>query len=260
MRMKITIVKKKEHSKMEKLHRHFTVGDSGDVYIALGGDGTFIKAAQMTEKPVLLIRDEENGSVGYHSDVSIKDIDFVIRMLKNREYYVEHLSNKIEITYKNRHYFAVNEAKLNNIIQEVSFRVYEREGNRRNRIYPFIMSGDGLLVTSKIGSTAYNLSAGGPLILASNVLCLTFLNPDGPYGSPIILDPGKELEVEIVKYEGVLGYDFNKIATLKEGDKFTIGLSDKKINVVRFKGRRESLSDKLERKIKGRMKKELRPY
>jgi NAD+ kinase len=256
--MKITIIKNKEHSKLERLHKHFTIGNLGEIYIAIGGDGTFIKAAQQTEKPVLLIRDDARGSVGYHSDVSIKDIDFVIKSIENKDYYVEHLANKIEIVYKNKHYFAINEAKLNNIIQEVSFKVYEKEGNKRTRVYPFIMSGDGMLVTSKIGSTAYNLSAGGPIILASNVLCLTFLNPDGPYGNPIILDTGKEIEIEIVKYEGILGYDFTQIAKVKEGDKFTIKLSNKKINVVRFRGRRESLADKLERKIKNRMSKELK--
>jgi NAD+ kinase len=229
-----------------------------DVCVAVGGDGTFIRAVQATDKPVLLIRDGHEGSMGYYSDVSLKDMDYVIKKLKSNEYHVEHLANKIEITYSGRHYFAVNEARLNNIMQEVSFKIYEKNGNKRSRVYPFIMSGDGMIITSKIGSTAYNRSAGGPIILASNVLCLTFLNPDGPYSNPIVIDGTKELEIEIVKYEGILAYDFSRIAKLKAGDRFTVRMSNRKINIVRLYEMSESLADKLERKIRSRMVKEFK--
>lgn len=256
--MKITIVSRKRSPRLRKLYKNFKVGRDGDIYIAVGGDGTFIKTAQMTEKPVLLIRDEKGGSIGYHSDLNIKDLDSIIKKLKKNQYSVEPLSNKIEIIYKNRHYFGVNEARLNNVFEEVSFKIYERIGNKRIRIYPFVMSGDGMLATSKIGSTAYNRSAGGPVILSPDVLCLTFLNIDGPYNSPIILDSDREIEVEVVKYEGILGFDNTKIATIGKGDMFRIRLSDKKINVVRFSNERESFADKLERTIRSRMVKEFK--
>ena len=255
--MKVNIIKKNPDSD-KRLRKHFEVVDDGEVCIAIGGDGTFIRAVQGTERPVLLIRDGQGGSIGYYSDVSLKEIEYAISKLKNKDYSVEHLANKIEITYNGRSYFAVNEARLNNIMQEVSFNVYERNGRGRSRIYPFVMSGDGMIVTGKIGSTAYNKSAGGPIILTPDVLCITFLNSDGPYSNSIVMDGTKELEVEIVKYEGILAYDFSKIAKLKEGDKFTIRMSDKKINVVKLNGRKESFADKLERKIRSRMVKEFK--
>lgn len=255
--MKITIVKEALQSQ-KKLYRRFSEVKHKEICVAIGGDGTFIRAVQATDKPVLLIRDGQGGSMGYYSDVSLKDIDYVVKKLKDNDYTVEHLANKIEIIYNNKRYFAVNEARLNNIMQEVSFKIYERNGRKRSLVYPFIMSGDGAIVTGKIGSTAYNKSAGGPIILTPNVLCLTFLNPDGPYSNPIIIDGSKELEIEIVKYEGILAYDFNRIAKLKSGDRFVVRMSDKKINVIRFGDRKESLADKLERKIKSRMVKEFR--
>jgi NAD+ kinase len=258
--MKITIITRDgSTTNLKKLYKNFDVVKSGgDIYIAIGGDGTFIKTAQMTEKPVLLIRDEKGGSIGYHSDLSIDDLDKVIKMLKNSEYYIESISRKIEITYKGKHYFGINEARLNNILEEINFMIYEIEGKGRDRIYPFVMSGDGMLATSKIGSTAYNKSAGGPIILAADVLCLTFLNPDGPYGNPIVVDPAKEIEIEIVKYNGKLGFDNSKIATVGPGDKFRIKLSDKKINIVRLNGMRERFADKLERRIKSRLVKDFK--
>ena len=143
-------------------------------------------------------------------------------------------------------------------MEEISFRIYEMDNKKRSRIYPFIMSGDGLLVTSMVGSTAYNKSAGGPIILTPNVFCITFLNADGPYNNPLVLDSGKEVEIEIVKYEGMLALDNKKIAKVKRGDRFRIRLSNKVIRVVRLNGVREKFADKLERKIRSKLIKELK--
>jgi NAD+ kinase len=256
--MKITIISKKPYAELKKLRKNFEISKSGDIFIALGGDGTFMRAAQLTEKPILLIRDEKDGSIGYHSDLKLNDMDFVVKSLKSKNYYIENISNKIELIYKNKHYFAINEARLNNIFEEVSFKIFEINGKRRVRLYPFVMSGDGLLVTGMMGSTAYNKSAGGPIILTPDVMCITFLNPDGPYTNPIIVDGTKEIEVEIVKYQGILGFDNTKISNVKEGDTFRIKLSDKKTNVIRFDGIKESLADKLERKIRSRLVKDFK--
>ncbi|MGI0100878.1 MAG: NAD(+)/NADH kinase [Candidatus Micrarchaeaceae archaeon] len=257
--MKITIVSRDgERKKLDMLYRNFDVAKSGDIYIAIGGDGTFIKAAQMTEKPLLLVRDGVGGSVGYHSDIGIDDMGIAVSKLKKGEYHVEHLSNKIEIVYKGKRYLGVNEARLNNMVEEVSFKVFETIGGRRVRIFPFVMSGDGLIITSRMGSTAYNSSAGGPIILTPDVLCLTLLNVDGPYRNPIIFGPDKEIDIEIVKYEGILGFDNIHIGEVKAGDKFTVRLSDKRINILRLNGMRESFADKLERKIRSRMVKDFK--
>ncbi len=254
--MKITIVSKKRYPELLKLRKSFDVVSNGDIFIAIGGDGTFIRTAEKTDKPVLLIRDGDNGSTGYHSDVTLKDINLIIKQLKSSQYHVENVANKIELVYKDVHHFAINEVRLNNIREEVSFNIYEIEGNERIRIYPFIMSGDGLLVTGKVGSTAYNLSAGGPIILTPDVLCMTFLNVDGPYRNPIVMDAEKELEVEIVKYTGTLICDERTIGTLQPGARFRIRLSSKKINIVRFRGRKVRFSERLERKIRSRLVKD----
>ena len=251
--MKITIVSKKNYKELQKLRDNFTVVKDGSIYVAIGGDGTFIRAARMTDKPVLFIRDDADGSIGYHSDLSIRDLDFAIERLKKRDFYVEQISSKIEVMHRGSRYYAINEASLNHIAEEISFSIYYRTRTGRERIYPFVMSGDGALITSALGSTAYNKSAGGPIILAQNVLCITFLDPDGPYRNPIIVDSRKEIEIEVVKYNGILRYDGTKIARLKPGDTFRMRLSPKRINVVKFRGRSESFADKLERKIRARL-------
>ena len=219
----------------------------------MGGDGTFVKAAKEYSGPILPIRSEERGSIGYYSDVNLDDIDFVIKALKNKDYYVEKLENKMEISHNGKRYYAVNEALLHNVLEEVSFKIYEIRGGKRYEIYPYVMSGDGILITSSIGSTAYNKSAGGPLILIPNVMCLTFLNVDGPYRNSIVVDASKVIEIEIVKYNGLLRYDGADIKELKPGDRFRVRVSEKELKIVRLKGKGESLAKKLDRIIRSRM-------
>ncbi len=256
--MKIKIVAKRNYPELKMLRDNFTISKKCDICIAVGGDGTFVRAAQSTDAPILLVRSYEEGSIGYYSDVGLKDMQFVVNKLKEHKFYIEKLGNKIELIFKKGRYYAVNEARMNNILEEVSFRIYEVNGKRISKIYPYIMSGDGLIVTGQIGSTAYNKSAEGPIILSPNVLCITFLNPDGPFRNPLVIDSSKELEVEVVKYHGQLRYDGTDIGRISPKQRFRIKFSHKELRVVRFREKKEEFADKLERIIKSRMLKEFR--
>ncbi len=242
---------------IDRLGEEFEVSNKGDICIAIGGDGAFVKAAREFDGPILPIRSGKSLSSGFYSDVSLDEIGFIIENLKAKRYTVEKLENKIEITYRNRKYYAVNEATLRNIHREVNFKIYQVNKSGREEIYPYIMGGDGVLITGVTGSTAYNKSAGGPIILSPNVFCMTFLNVDGPYRNPIIVDSSRVIEIELVKYNGILDYDGMRIAEIKPGEKINVRLSAKELKVIRFNERKESLARKLDRIITSRMVKEL---
>lgn len=251
--MKIKIVKNRGYKELKKFYNAFTVSNKGDVCIAVGGDGTFVRAAQENTSPILPIRSEERGSIGYYSDLNLKDIDFAIKNLKEGKFTVKNLENKMEIIVDGKHFFAVNEALLHNVLEEVSFRIYEIKNGKREKIYPYVMSGDGILITSSIGSTAYNKSAGGPLLLVPNVMCITFLNIDGPYRNSIVVDSSKTIEVEVVKYNGMLRYDGIEIKKMRPGSSFQVRISREELKIIRFNNRHEGLSKKLDRIIRSRM-------
>ncbi len=253
--MKIKLIKKADYPGTEKFGENFEIGKTGEICVAIGGDGTFIKASKEFDGPILPIRSKEKGSIGYYSDLSVDDIDYAISMLKKKRYFIERLGNKVELTYKGRRMYPVNEVVMNNTTTEVSFKVYSSDRRKREEIYPFVMSGDGVLVTSSVGSTAYNKSAGGPIILNPDVLCITFLNVDGPYSNPIVVGADKIIEIEVRKSKGILSYDGTKLGVLAEGDTFSVKLSKKPIQVIRFGGRREDFGAKLERIIQSRMQK-----
>jgi len=251
--MKINIVKRRNYKELEMLYKNFSVSDKGRICIAVGGDGTFIRAAREFDCPILPVYGNDALSAGFYADTSLSDIDMIIKRLKKGNYIIEEISKKIEVKFKNRYYYAINEALLRNISEEIAFSVYVKENGRRQRLYPFIMSGDGLLVSSAIGSTAYNRSAGGPIMLDSSSICMTFLNIDGPYSNPIVANSMMEFEVEIVKNAGILSTDGIKIGALHNGDSFSVKLSNRPVRVIRFEDRKENFSEKLEKIITRRM-------
>ena len=116
--------------------------------------------------------------MGYYADVSTDNINEVIRLLKTNAFKIKTISKMITLHYKNRRYYAVNEILLRNKLEEVYFDI-EING-RKEKNNSFKISGDGFIVTNLIGSTAYNRSAGGPIILTQKAICITFLNADGP--------------------------------------------------------------------------------
>lgn len=254
--LRIKLVKKRDYPEIKKLERAFEISDDGDVCIAAGGDGTFIKAAREFDGPILPLRGGEDGSTGYYSDMEINRIDTVITALKSKKYSVEDISSKIEVSFGQKKYFAVNEILLRNLLKEVYFKVYHINKGERKLLYPFVMSGDGLLVSGRVGSTAYNRNAGGPIILSPKVICLTFLFVESPFSNPIVLDNDSELFIEVVKGKGMLTYDNIDIGEAAPGDHFSIKQSDKPIKMIRLDGFREDFSQKLARMIKSKMKDE----
>ena len=251
--MKIKIIAKKIYPELKKIYNKFEISDDADICLAIGGDGTFIRAANEFSGPILPIRSEEKDSTGYYADVSLKEMDFIIKSLLKKDYKVEEIGRKVEIEYNGSRHYGVNEILLKNVQEEVYFRLYYDESGKRNRLYNYALSGDGFLVTSMIGSTAYNRTAGGPIILDKNVMCLTFLSIENPLTNSIILRKDEKLHVELEKGRGVLSYDGIMIGQLGSGDSFDVKLSNKKVNVIKLDKENEEFSAKLSRIIKSKM-------
>jgi len=166
---------------------------------------------------------------------------------------VEEIGRKIEVEYEKSKYYAVNEILLRNIQEEVYFKLYYDEKGKRNKLYEYTLSGDGFLVTSAIGSTAYNRTAGGPIILDKDTLCLTFLSIENPLTNSVILRKDEKLHIEIEKGRGMLSHDGVVISELNPGKSFDIKLSNKKVKILKLNNKNEEFSEKLSRIIKSKM-------
>ena len=128
------------------------------VIFVFGGDGTILKTYAIWQNiPILGIN---CGRVGFLTTIEPEDIDQVLPKLEKGEYFIEEYSTIGVISEKSPKISAVNDVIVasNKAGQTLSLRV-DVDGE-----YLYSMDGDGLIVATSTGSSAYNLSAGGSLI------------------------------------------------------------------------------------------------
>jgi len=128
-----------------------------DVIVSLGGDGAVLRAAQtalLYEKPLIGIN---SGRLGYLCAVNYSDIGSFDQILTSCEY---HRRMILEYDYNDETRYALNDVVVakKNFGETVALSLLiDKEENTRIR-------GDGLIISTPTGSTAYNLSAGGPVV------------------------------------------------------------------------------------------------
>jgi NAD+ kinase len=244
VKIRVKIIKKRDYPELKKIYRNFIVSEDAELCLAVGGDGTFLKAARRFNKPILPIRSEEKDSLGFHADVSLKDLDKVIEELRLGHYTIERYP-RLRAKFKNKYYDAVNDVVLSRgeSPKTLHCRIYQRVNDKKELLYPWDITGDGIIFSSYIGSTAYNWKCGGPIIYKTDVILVT---PLSAYPSPSIITKDSFL-VEITKNEGVLQYDGINIDKVREGDSFGIKNSDKYVEIVKLNNLRESFASKLAR-------------
>lgn len=129
-----------------------------DMAIILGGDGTLLRSQNMMreEIPIFGIN---MGTVGFLTEIEVKDTFKALKKILNGNYYVEKRT-KLIVSHENHHYEALNEvvimtdkpAKMLHFEVQVDGEVIEE------------FRADGLIISTPSGSTAYSMSAGGPIV------------------------------------------------------------------------------------------------
>jgi NAD+ kinase len=192
-----------------------------DVVLSFGGDGTFLRAARLVGDfgtPLLGIN---LGSLGFLAEVRVEEVADAIHALHEGEYLLEkrqrvgaevHRDGEVVFSVDALNDVAVNMGPTARAIDlEISV-----DGIRIGRYLA-----DGMIVASPTGSTAYNLSAGGPIVEAS--MDAVVVNPICPHTlgvRPLILGPGRVVELRLHECEGgrVTG-DGQVSAEVRSGDR-----------------------------------------
>lgn len=166
-----------------------------DAIIAVGGDGTIIHCARhaaAAEKPILGIN---VGRLGFVAGLETDELD-TLKNLVDGNYVIENrmmLEVKLEVDGKSKVYYALNDAVLarGSLSRILDLKVNFNDTNVCD------YRADGLIVSTPTGSTAYSLSAGGPVIDPSiNCILLTPICPHSLLTRSVVFGPDARLSVQ----------------------------------------------------------------
>ncbi len=149
-----------------------------ELVVCLGGDGTFLKVARkvyMKELPILGIN---LGNLGFLTEVDRNNIDFAIEQLFDNRYVIEERM-MLEAAINRKDKAPVYETALNDaVITRGAISRIIHVKTYINDVFVDSFPGDGLIISSPTGSTAYSLSAGGPIVEPdTNLILITPICP-----------------------------------------------------------------------------------
>jgi NAD+ kinase len=206
------------------------------VAVSLGGDGTFLRIVRLatgTDVPVLGVN---FGRLGYLPDLGPDQIRGALRKVFEGEATIESRC-ALEVAIADRSVsddtslLALNEL----VIEKIDFGHTVRLATRIDGEEALTYSADGLIVATPTGSTAYNLSAGGP-ILAPTLRCMV-VTPVAPHLSldrSLVLSEDQEVRIEVVPDRaGALVIDGADVGRLQPGSVVTCRIAAKPVRVVR---------------------------
>lgn len=214
------------------------VFSEAEVIICLGGDGTFLKVArnaQLKNKPILGIN---LGNLGFLTEVEKSEIDNAIERIITDSYEVENRM-MLEASIYSEGNIIVRELALNDVV--ISRGALSRILHLKtyiNNEYVDAFPGDGLIISSPTGSTAYSLSAGGPIVEPDiDLVIVTPICPHILYSRSFITAGDRTVRVEVaesytheamVTIDGQMGYE------IKGGDYIEIKKAEKFVKMIRM--------------------------
>lgn len=130
-----------------------------DAILAIGGDGTFLRANRMALEQQLPLLGINLGTVGFLSEVEWEQLPAACRCLAEDQYTIEDRM-LLEARIGEERFYALNDIVLNRggYARLIGLKVSLED----ERLDPYI--GDGLILSTPTGSTGYSLSAGGPIV------------------------------------------------------------------------------------------------
>jgi NAD+ kinase len=223
---------------------------SVDLILVLGGDGTMIGTARMvgdTEVPVIGVN---YGGLGYLAEFRIEELFAALESILKGEYKLEKRVMLAVELFRGEDNVSRNRV-LNDVVINKSAlaRIIEIDAYLNSQFVNSFRA-DGLIVSTPTGSTAYNLSAGGPVIYPSmNAIVITPICPFTLSNRPIVVPDESEIELRLKteEEEVALTLDGQVGFPLKVADRVVIRKSRTTFNLVQPMNRNyfEVLRDKL---------------
>lgn len=215
--------------------------DDADIVIGIGGDGTLLKISRLCPRTSPLIIPIPCGRRTVLYEKTADQVEKIIEQFFSGKFFVE-LYDRIRIKYGDQEYFSLNEASLISTDRGRVIR-FDLKIVSPSFSSKLIVEGDGLLIGSSVGSAAYNLSAGGPLVdTDTGTFFITPLSSMELNLRPIVLSCLSKVSVTSSGYTE-LYIDGEKVDILDPWSRIDFELDCKCFRIVRFNIERDYLRD-----------------
>ncbi len=197
-----------------------------ELVVVFGGDGTILRAAELTHGDLTPLLGVNLGHVGFLAEAEYDAVESTIEAIVEGDYTVEdRLTLDVEV-YQGKELvtstFALNEASVEKAARERMLEVVvEIDGRPLSR-----WGCDGVVCATPTGSTAYNFSAGGPVVWpAVEALLMVPLSAHALFARPLVVAPTSRMAVEVLagtEGAGVLWCDGRRTVDLPPGARIEV--------------------------------------
>ncbi|WP_394551703.1 NAD kinase [Agromyces sp. MMS24-JH15] len=209
-----------------------------ELAIILGGDGTILRAAELTRAHPVPLLGVNLGHVGFLAESERDDLGYTVSRALARDYAVEErmtLAVRVERGSEVLHDgWALNEVTVEKAERERMLEVVIEVDQR-----PLSSFGcDGVVMSTPTGSTAYSFSGGGPIVWPTvEAMLLVPLSAHALFARPIVVAPDSTLAVEVLQRTetaAVLWSDGRRMFDLPTGSRVVVTRSDVPVRLARL--------------------------
>ncbi len=180
--------------------------DGCELVLVIGGDGTILRAAELTRESGTPLLGVNLGHVGFLAEAESDDVEFTIDAIVNKRYtFEERLTVDVSVHRDGELVaatWALNEASVEKAARERMLEVVvEIDGRPLSR-----WGCDGVVCATPTGSTAYNFSAGGPIVWPGvEALLMVPISAHALFARPMVVAPSSVLAIEVIARTGGAG-------------------------------------------------------
>jgi NAD+ kinase len=226
-------------------------GQGCELAVVFGGDGTILRAAELVRECGTPLVGVNLGHVGFLAEADVDDLDYTVRRVVDRDYAVEErMTVDARVLVDGREVarsWALNEATVEKASRERMLEVVVAIDDR-----PVSRWGcDGVVCATPTGSTAYNFSAGGPVVWPEvEALLMVPISAHALFARPMVVSPTSLLAIQVIpeaRTSGVLWCDGRRTYELPPGARVEVRQGEKFIRLARL--HQAPFTDRLVRKF-----------
>ena len=210
--------------------------ESSDVVIVFGGDGTMLDVARLACRNDIPILGVNLGGLGFLTEVTIDELYSILERIVKGKYETEKREMLSATIHRNSeiisNYFVLNDVVINKgaVARIIDLAIYI-DGSHVTSY-----RADGLILSTPTGSTAYSLSAGGPIVYPT--LPLTIITPISPHtltNRPLVVSNKTTIKIKVLTEtpDIYLTLDGQVGVNLEMGDEIEVKKSDRSVKLIK---------------------------